>query len=63
MYSFALYCRHYNIADIPWYQRKAAALLFATPPESSFQEALDIFLHAEKIEPNFYRRVNIYEKS
>jgi len=45
---------HYNIATIPWYQRKAAAVLFATPPESSVEEALEVFLHAEEVQPNFY---------
>ncbi|KAF2355049.1 Tetratricopeptide-like helical domain [Trinorchestia longiramus] len=45
---------HYNVAAIPWYQRKAAAVLFATPPASSFKEALGVFLHAEKVEPSFY---------
>jgi len=28
--------------------------LFATPPTSSYEEALDNFLKAEEIDPNFY---------
>ena len=54
---FFFFCRHYSISDIPWYQRKAASVLFATPPESSFEESLKLFLHAENIDPNFYRWV------
>ena len=57
LFYFFFFCRHYSISDIPWYQRKAASVLFATPPESSFDESLKLFLHAEKIDPNFYRWV------
>ncbi|NXS01051.1 RMD1 protein, partial [Oxylabes madagascariensis] len=28
----------YSFAEMPWYQRKIAATLFATPPTSTFQE-------------------------
>lgn len=45
---------HFNIANIAWYERKAASILFASPPQSTFEEALDNFLHAEKVEPKFY---------
>lgn len=41
-------------ADMPWYQKKAASVVFATPPTSSYQEALDNFLKAEAIDPGFY---------
>jgi len=47
---------HYNVASIPWYQRKAVALLFATPPESSTQQALEMFLKAEEAQPNSYNQ-------
>ncbi|NXQ08028.1 RMD1 protein, partial [Vidua macroura] len=30
--------RCYSFAEMPWYQRKIAATLFATPPTSTFQE-------------------------
>ncbi|XP_076059233.1 regulator of microtubule dynamics protein 1-like [Oratosquilla oratoria] len=47
---------YYTIAEIPWYQRKIASLIFATPPSGTYQDALDQCLHAEKLEPNFYSK-------
>jgi len=44
----------FEIAGLPWYQRTIASTLFATPPTSSYEEALDNFLKAEEIDPNFY---------
>jgi len=41
-------------ADMPWYQQKVAAVIFATPPTSTYEEALNFFLEAEKIDPGFY---------
>lgn len=41
-------------ADMPWYQQKIASVLFATPPTSTYKEALDYFLQAEAIDPDFY---------
>jgi len=45
----------YNVASIGWFERKIAATLFATPPESSYDEALKFFLKAGEIEKNFAR--------
>ena len=50
-----LYFRYFGIADISWYERKAASIFFATPPQATYEDALKIFLKAEKMEPNFYR--------
>lgn len=53
-------CKHllgqwcYAIVDVPWYQRQFAIVFFATPPTSSFEEALSYFQAAEQIEPGFY---------
>ncbi|XP_069710423.1 regulator of microtubule dynamics protein 1 isoform X1 [Phaenicophaeus curvirostris] len=46
----------YTFAEMPWYQRKIAATLFATPPTSTFQEALRYFHMAEEADPNFYSK-------
>ncbi|KAM9387175.1 regulator of microtubule dynamics protein 1 [Phaethornis superciliosus] len=46
----------YSFAEMPWYQRKIAATLFATPPTSTFQEALHYFHMAEEADPNFYSK-------
>ncbi|XP_061877900.1 regulator of microtubule dynamics protein 1-like [Entelurus aequoreus] len=43
-------------AELPWYQRKVAAVLFSSPPTSTYQEALQFFLRAEEVEPNFYSK-------
>ena len=31
-------CRCYSVASVPWYQRKVATVIFATPPSSSYEE-------------------------
>eukprot|EP00047_Mylnosiga_fluctuans_P005535 m.241077 g.241077 ORF g.241077 m.241077 type:complete len:327 (-) comp13780_c0_seq1:31-1011(-) len=49
-----LWC--FTFADLPWYQAKAAAAFFATPPSSTYQEALAHFDGAESIEPGFYAK-------
>ena len=44
------------IADLSWLERKAAAVLFGTPPESSYDEAL-IFLHqSEELAPDSWKK-------
>ncbi|XP_010156572.1 PREDICTED: regulator of microtubule dynamics protein 1, partial [Eurypyga helias] len=50
----------YSFAEMPWYQRKIAATLFATPPTSTFQEALRYFHMAEEADPNFYSKNLLY---
>ncbi|KAL3669945.1 hypothetical protein V7S43_005319 [Phytophthora oleae] len=37
------------IADLTWLERKAAALLFGKPPESSYDEALKFLLKADEV--------------
>lgn len=41
-------------ADMPWYQRQIASAVFASPPTSTYEEALMYFEKAEEIDPNFY---------
>jgi len=45
----------HSVASISWVERKVASALFATPPESSFEEALSFFLRAAEANPNFIR--------
>lgn len=52
LYMLGEWC--YGIADMPWYQRRIAQTLFATPPNSSFDEAIQYFSKAEIAEPRFY---------
>ncbi|KAM9164878.1 regulator of microtubule dynamics protein 1 isoform 1-T1 [Pangshura tecta] len=46
----------YSFAEMPWYQSKIAAMLFATPPTSTYEEALRYFHKAEEVDPNFYSK-------
>lgn len=54
LYILGYWC--YAFADLPWYQRKVAAVIFTTPPTSTFEEALEFFLKAEAVDPNFYSK-------
>ncbi|KAI6199573.1 hypothetical protein M3Y96_00641300 [Aphelenchoides besseyi] len=42
----------YAISNLTYWERKAASLLFATPPTATIDEALDDFLAAETLKPN-----------
>lgn len=44
----------YQIAELPWHQRKLAETFFASPPHSNYEDALDYFLRAESVQPRFY---------
>ncbi|KAG8520409.1 Regulator of microtubule dynamics protein 1, partial [Galemys pyrenaicus] len=46
----------YTFAEMPWYQRRIAKVLFATPPSSTYEEALGYFQKAEQVDPNFYSK-------
>uniref|UniRef100_A0A2K6T512 Regulator of microtubule dynamics protein 1 n=1 Tax=Saimiri boliviensis boliviensis TaxID=39432 RepID=A0A2K6T512_SAIBB len=38
----------YTFAEMPWYQRRIAKMLFASPPSSTYEEALVYFHRAEQ---------------
>lgn len=40
----------FQVASVGWIQRKAAAALFASPPESTYEQALEHFFTAESRE-------------
>ena len=44
----------FEVAKLSWFEQKAAAALFASPPRATFEEALAHFELAEKTEPDFY---------
>jgi len=46
----------FAFAELPWYQRKVAAVIFSKPPDSTYDEALEFFLKAEEVDPNFYSK-------
>uniref|UniRef100_A0A4W3J4T5 Regulator of microtubule dynamics protein 1 n=1 Tax=Callorhinchus milii TaxID=7868 RepID=A0A4W3J4T5_CALMI len=54
IHLMGLWC--YTFAELPWVQKKIAAMFFSTPPSSTFDEALQYFTEAEKADPNFYSK-------
>ncbi|CAG9796667.1 unnamed protein product [Diatraea saccharalis] len=44
----------YQVSELPWHQRKIAEALFASPPQSTYEDALEYFLRAEAVQPRFY---------
>ncbi|XP_078253378.1 regulator of microtubule dynamics protein 1 [Rhinoraja longicauda] len=54
IHLMGLWC--FTFAEMPWIQQKIAAALFATPPNSTYEEALHYFDKAEEAEPNFYSK-------
>ena len=47
-----LWC--YEVAKLSWFEQKAAAAFFATPPTATFSEAVEHFEAAERMDPGFY---------
>ena len=43
------------MASLSWLEKKAAAALFATPPESSYEEALQYFMKSEELNPGTWK--------
>ncbi|XP_077592097.1 regulator of microtubule dynamics protein 1 [Stigmatopora nigra] len=46
----------FTFSELPWYQRKVASVIFSSPPTSNYEEALQFFLQAEQVDPNFYSK-------
>eukprot|EP01027_Heterolobosea_sp_BB2_P002714 GEZU01004083.1.p1 GENE.GEZU01004083.1~~GEZU01004083.1.p1 ORF type:complete len:137 (-),score=48.72 GEZU01004083.1:44-454(-) len=53
LYLLGRWC--FAVASIGWIERTVASTLFASPPESSFEEALSYFQKAAEIDPNHIR--------
>lgn len=51
-YSLGYWC--FLFADLSRFERTIASTLLASPPNSTYNEALEFFLGAEKIDPSFY---------
>ncbi|MEE6463628.1 hypothetical protein FKM82_005985 [Ascaphus truei] len=58
IHLMGLWC--FTFAEMPWYQIKIASVLFATPPSSTFEEALQYFQKAEEADPYFYSKNLLY---
>ncbi len=46
---------HYTLADLSWFERKIAGLIYAKPPKASFAEAAEYFKKAIALEPDDIR--------
>ncbi|KAL0901618.1 hypothetical protein ABMA27_006834 [Loxostege sticticalis] len=44
----------FQVSELPWHQRKIAEALFGSPPQSTYEDALEYFLRAEAAQPRFY---------
>ncbi|KAL8616392.1 hypothetical protein ACOMHN_032246 [Nucella lapillus] len=52
LHSLGYWC--FEFAHLPWYQKKILAVLFRTPPNTTFEQALDYFNKAEEAAPGFF---------
>lgn len=48
---------HYALADLSWIERQIASLIYATPPEASFEEALEYFKKAHELDKEDIRNM------
>jgi hypothetical protein len=48
---------HYALADLSWFERKIAGLIYAKPPQASFDEAVKYFTKAHELEPDDIRHL------
>ena len=46
---------NYKLADLSWVERKIAGIIYATPPQASFEDARHFFGKAIELEPNDIR--------
>jgi len=46
---------HYTLAELSWFERKIAGLIYATPPKASFEEAIEFFNQAIEMLPDEVR--------
>ncbi len=46
---------HYTLADLSWFERKIAGLIYAKPPKASFAEAAEYFQQAIDLAPDEIR--------
>ncbi|XP_076449652.1 regulator of microtubule dynamics protein 1-like [Babylonia areolata] len=52
LHSLGYWC--FEFAHLPWYQKKLLAVLFHSPPHTTFEQALDYFNKAEEASPGFF---------
>ena len=45
----------FEVAGLSWLEKKAAAALFATPPEATYEQALGYFMKSEELNPGTWK--------
>eukprot|EP00756_Hemistasia_phaeocysticola_P001594 Hpha_TRINITY_DN11128_c0_g1::TRINITY_DN11128_c0_g1_i1::g.27878::m.27878 len=45
---------YFNLANLGWAQRKAATMLFGSPPQGTFQDALPFLQESDKLKPTHH---------
>ncbi len=45
----------YEVAGLSWLEKKAAAALYATPPDATFAESLEDFNKVEDLNPGVWK--------
>lgn len=53
-YCLGQWC--YELAELTWWQRTLVTTMYATPPTSSYEEALKYFQRAEEVQPEFWNK-------
>ncbi len=48
---------HYALSDLSWIERQIASIIYATPPEASFEEALEFFKKAHELDKKDIRNM------
>ncbi len=46
---------HYKLADLSWFERTIASVVYATPPKATFEEAEQFFARAAELDPGEIR--------
>ena len=50
-YTYGRWC--YEVASLTWVERKLAAVMFGTPPDASYTDAMDKFRTVQKLKPEW----------
>ncbi len=48
---------NYALSELSWFERQVASMIYATPPEASFEDALSYFKKAHELDPEDIRNM------